>query len=125
MPHVVLQAPIEIETIRDSFERMQASFNNIHLSLTELFQARDEPKLFIEAYVKEEPMAQRVGVVVRQMESGEYMVSLHELGFPRVTTGIHFAIGCVTKWILGLNSEIVIKKSNLPDEVVEAVGIKI
>ncbi|KAA3665322.1 MAG: tRNA (guanosine(46)-N7)-methyltransferase TrmB [Chloroflexi bacterium] len=125
MPHVVLQVPIEIETIRDSFERTQASFNNIHLSLTELFQARDEPKLFIEAYVKEEPLAQRVGIVVRQMQSGEYMISLHELGFPRVTTGIHFAIGCITKWILGLNPEITIKKSNLPTEIVEAVGIKI
>jgi len=125
MPHVVVHAPITLETIRDSFERDHASFDNIHLSLTELFLSRDEPKLFIEAYVKEEPLAQRVGVVVRQMKTGEYMISLHELGFPRVTTGVHFAIGHVTKWILGLSSEITIQKSNLPTEIMEAVGIRI
>lgn len=122
MPHVVLQAPKAaesnlLETIRDSFQRDQASFDNVHLSLTELFLSRDEPKLLIEAYVKEEPLAQRVGVVVRQMQSGEYMVSLHELGFPRVTTGVHFAIGHITQWILGLNAEITIQKSNLPVEI--------
>ena len=125
MPHVVLQAPIDIETIRDSFEREQTSFKNIHLSLTELFQSRDEKKLFIEAYIKEEPMAQRVGIIVRQMQSGEYMVSLHELGFPHVTPGIHFAIGRITKWILGINPDITIKKINLPTEIVEAVGIQL
>lgn len=121
MPHVVLHAPVKLETIRDSFERDHASFGNIHLTLTELYQSRDEPKLFVEAYVKEEPLAQRVGVIIRQNKPDEYIISLHEVGFPRVTTGVHFAIGYVMNWLIALHPDVQIKKSNLPAEVMQTL----
>ncbi|MCA9927899.1 MAG: tRNA (guanosine(46)-N7)-methyltransferase TrmB [Anaerolineales bacterium] len=123
MPHVVLHIPVNLETIRDSFERDQVSFDTIHLSLTELYQARDEPKLFIEAYVKEEPLTQRIGVVVRQLQPDAYIISLHEVGFPKVTIGVHLTIARVVTWILGLHPDAAIEKSNLPDAVMNAAGL--
>jgi hypothetical protein len=73
----------------------------------------------VETYLREEPLAQRLGLLVRQRESGNYVISLHELGFPRPTAGVHLAIGHLAQWLLGLHEENMILHHNLQQGVLD------
>jgi tRNA (guanine-N7-)-methyltransferase len=103
MPHVVLQSPLNLETIQAQYGRWQVSLNDCHINFMELFRAKDENTLFVETYIKEAPVAQRLGLAIRQREPGNYVISLHELGFPRPTLGVQLAIGQLATWLLSLD----------------------
>jgi hypothetical protein len=62
-------------------------------------------------------VTQRLGLVIRQRESGNYVISLHELGFPRPTLGVQRAIGQLAEWLLGLHEEARILHHNLQPDV--------
>jgi hypothetical protein len=64
-------------------------------------------------------VAQRLGLVIRQREPGNYVISLHELGFPRPTIGVQRAIGQLASWFLGLHEEAKILHHNLQPDVLE------
>lgn len=113
MPHVVLQTAVSLTQMQKSYQPMHASDRNVHVKLTEMFRSNDGKKLFVEAYVNEHPLAQRVGLLVREREEGEYIILLHEVGFPRSTYGLHLAIATLSKWILNLENDGQVLKSNL------------
>jgi len=113
MPHVVLASPLSLTDIGRQFEPMQASAGPTHVRLIELFQSAYDQKLLIEAYVNEAPIAQRVGISIRQRRTGDYIIGLHEIGFPRPTPGIQLAIGHLADWVVGLHPQGVILQSNL------------
>ena len=86
---------------------------------SELFRANEGDALFVETYIKEEPVAQRLGLVIRQREPGNYVISLHELGFPRPTAGVQLAIAALARWLVSLDDEAHILHHNLPSQMLE------
>jgi hypothetical protein len=117
MPHVVLHSPLSLDEIQAQYGRWQFSANDCHINFMELFRARAEEALFVETYIKEEPVTQRLGLTIRQREPGNYVISLHELGFPRPTLGVQRAIGQLAEWVLGLHEEARILHHNLQPDV--------
>jgi tRNA (guanine-N7-)-methyltransferase len=113
MPHVVLRSPLSLSEIGRRFEPVQFSSTGIQVKLLELFQSSYDQKLLVEAYINEDPLKQRLGISVRKRTSGELVVSLNEMGFPRVTAGVHLAIGKLATWITGLHPESEIVTSNV------------
>jgi len=116
MPHVVLHSPLDLDAIQAKYGRWQVSIADCHISFMELFRAHEGEALFVETYLKEEPVTQRLGLMIRQREPGNYVISLHELGFPRPTLGVQLAIGQLANWLLGLHEDTQILHHNLQPE---------
>ncbi|MCP4419291.1 MAG: tRNA (guanosine(46)-N7)-methyltransferase TrmB [Chloroflexi bacterium] len=113
MPHVVLQTPLDLDTIQEKYTPWHVSSDDTHVGFMELFRAHGGEMLFVETYLREEPLSQRLGLLLRRRESGDYVISLHELGFPRPTAGVHLAIGQLAHWLLGLHEDGAILHHNL------------
>jgi tRNA (guanine-N7-)-methyltransferase len=116
MPHVVLQTPLDLDAIQEKYAPWHVSDAGIHVSFMELFRAHGGEMLFVEMYLREEPLSQRLGLLLRRRESGNYVISLHELGFPRPTAGVHVAIGHLAQWLIGLHEDGTILHHNLQTE---------
>ncbi len=119
MPHVVLHTPMDLDAIQARYGRRRTSDQARHISFMELFRAHEGEALFVETYIKEEPVSQRLGLVIRQREPGNYVISLHELGFPRATAGVQLAIAALARWLLSLDEAAHILHHNLPGEMLE------
>ena len=83
MPHVIVNSPLSQEEIAAAFEPVKFSQDDVHVSIAEVFQSQYDGKLLLETYVKERPLSQRLGLLIRQREKGDYVVKMHEVGFPR------------------------------------------
>jgi tRNA (guanine-N7-)-methyltransferase len=124
MPHVVLQIPLSLVEIKVRYqpERDQpdrASANGVHVNWMQMFHSQDEQKLLVETYVKEEPVSQQFGLLIRYRRPGEVVIGLHEIGFPRPTMGIQVAIWHLANWIVGLHPEAKIVTHNCSARVME------
>lgn len=119
MPHIVMQLPLSPHEIAARFQPLQSSLDEIHVRLTAVFQAAHEPRLLVDAYVNEEPLAQRVALEMRQREPGEYVISLHEIGFPRVTDGIQMAVARLAEWAASLHPDAAVLHHNLQNRMWE------
>ncbi len=119
MPHVVLHSPLSLEEISRRFTPQSARSVNARIELLEMFQSMRDGKLLVEAYVREEPLAQRVGLTIRRREPGDMVVGLHEVGFPRPTPGIQLAIAHLAHWVVGLDPASEIVRSTVDTAVAE------
>ena len=113
MPHVVLQTTKKLTEMEKSFHLKHVEENEVHVNYMALFQNREQNGLLIEAYVKEEPLAQRVGITIRQRENDIYVIGLSEIGFPRPTWGLQLAVSQCAKWLLALDANSQIVSQNL------------
>lgn len=113
MPHVIMHLPLSPEQIANRFRPQQFSADDVHVRLPLMFQAAGGTLLLVEVYIHEESLSQRVGLLVRQREDGDYLVGLSEIGFPRPTPGVHLAIGGLARWLLGLHGDTAVKQHNL------------
>ena len=115
MPHVVLHSPFSLEEIGRRFTPQRIVTVSGHIHLLEMYQSTFDGKLLVEAYVNEDSLTQRVGLVVRQRELGDMVVGLHDVGFPRPTTGIQQAIVHLAQWIVSLDPASEIVRSSVGD----------
>ncbi|RMH01074.1 MAG: tRNA (guanosine(46)-N7)-methyltransferase TrmB [Chloroflexi bacterium] len=114
MPHVILRTPLTLSEIAERFQPVTVSEGDTHVHLMEIFESRTAAKLLVEAYVKEEPMNQRVGLVIEPREDmGDIRIGLGEVGFPRPTRGIQVAIRHLAEWVVSLHPATEIAYSNL------------
>lgn len=113
MPHVVLQSPLSLNEMARQFEPSTVSAGSTHVKLIEIYHSLQSNKLLVEAYVNEEPIEQRVGLVIRHRKTGDFVIGLHEVGFPRPTSGIHLAVDHLVQWMVSLHPEAQIVHSNL------------
>lgn len=113
MPHVVIKTALSLPDIRQRYQPFTVSEGDVHVKFGELFGSNDGQKLFIETFVTERPLSQRLGILIRQRDNDEIIILLHEVGFPRSTAGLHFAISQIAQWLLQLKESGVVLKSNL------------
>jgi tRNA (guanine-N7-)-methyltransferase len=99
MPHVVLRGPADLDEIGRRFRPGSVEFGSTRVRTIEAYRSLHEGKLLIETYIGEEPIWQRIGLEVRARHSGELVVALAEMGFPRPTRGVHLAIHALVEWL--------------------------
>ncbi len=116
MPHVIFRSPLSLDEIGRRFAPFRADTAEIHVRFLEMFQSRHDGKLVLETFVKEEPLEQRVGIALEPHSAGNYIMNLREIGFPRPTPGIRFAIQQLAQWLITLHPEIEIERSSVPIE---------
>ena len=113
MPHAVIQLPLSFDEIPPRFESFEASSADVTVNFKEAFVAAGYPTLLVETYIRQDPQDQRIGLVIHERERHEYIVKLHDIGFPRSTDGVHFAVRQLADWLVGLNEDARIKHHNL------------
>jgi len=116
MPHVIVNSPLSQNEISEAFTPMKFEQDGIYISIAEVFQSQYDGKLLLETYVKERPLSQRLGLLIRQREQGDYVVKMHEVGFPRPTVGIQIAIAHLATWLVSLHPESEFVRSSLDEE---------
>jgi tRNA (guanine-N7-)-methyltransferase len=115
MPHIILHSPLEPEEIARRFTPQEYSEGDVHVRIPMLFQSPSRPLLLLEAYINEEPVSQRIGVLIRQRSDNEYIIGLSEIGFPRPTRGVQLAIGCLGQWLVRQHQDTAVQQHNLPN----------
>lgn len=118
MPHVIMNSPLSLTEIGRQFKRQQTSDGDIHIKMLEMYQSFYDEKLLVETYVNEAPLSQRVGIAIARRQTGELIVGLHDVGFPRPTRGIQLAIAHLAQWVLGLHPDSAIVTSNISESLI-------
>jgi len=113
VPHVVLSTPQQPGEIANLFEPFIVQSENINIKYLEAFQSTHEELVIIEIYVSEEPFHQRICLSIRGRKSGDMVVSIYPMGFPRPTPGLHLAIYYFVQWLQSKSSETQIVTSTL------------
>ncbi|MCL4265935.1 MAG: tRNA (guanosine(46)-N7)-methyltransferase TrmB [Anaerolineae bacterium] len=114
MPHAILHSPLSLPEIADRFTPLHDTAGEIHIRLPMLFKSQQEHLLLVEAYINEEPISQRVGLLLKQRADGHYLIGLSEMGFPRPTPGVQLAIACLARWLMTLHIDTAVSHHNLP-----------
>lgn len=115
MPHVVVKTPVSLNKMEAQFTLKHVEDNERHVNFMAIFQNKERNGLLIETYVKEEPLAQRIGITIRQRAEDVYVIGLSEIGFPRPTEGLQFAIATLAKWLLSLADASELMSQNLSE----------
>lgn len=99
MPHVVLRTPAQLDELAQRFRPTHEQLESVHIKFLEVYQSARDEALLVETYINEEPIEQRIGLLVRARAGGDVIVEPHAIGFPRPTRGVHLAVGRLTAWI--------------------------
>jgi tRNA (guanine-N7-)-methyltransferase len=99
MPHVVFRAATDLNEIGRRFQPFVTDVGATRIRFVEAYQSLRDGKLLIECYLNEGPVMQRLGIELRARASGEVVISLAEIGFPRPTRGVHHAIATLVVWL--------------------------
>ena len=99
MPHVVLRLPADPAEIGRRFRPAVMEREMARIRFIEAYQSLRDGKLLIETYINEDPILQRIGLEVRARPTGEIVIALAEVGFPRPTRGVHLAIDALVEWL--------------------------
>ena len=99
MPHVVLRGQPPLAEIGQRFDLGAVEFDGVHVRYVEAYQSLRDGKLLLEIYVNENPVVQRIALEMRPRQTGEVVLALAEVGFPRTTPGVHLAIHHLVEWL--------------------------
>jgi tRNA (guanine-N7-)-methyltransferase len=113
VPHVVMSHPLNLDQIGKKFEPFQVDSGSTHIRYLDIYRSERNALQLVEIYVSEEPYHQRVCLAIRRRKAGDIVVSLHELGFPRPTAGIHQAVHHLVQWLLTLHPEVHVLSNTL------------
>lgn len=116
MPHVILRGPVDLAAFAERFVPRYVETDATTIKYLEAFRSTHDGKLLVETFVNEEPLKQHVCLAVRERASGDLIVELHDVGFPRPTVGIHQAIRQLTEWIIEVHPAAIVAHSNLLPE---------
>jgi tRNA (guanine-N7-)-methyltransferase len=92
MPHVVLRLPADLAEIGRRFRPESVELESAIVRYVDVYHSYSHGSLLIETYINEGPVRQRIGLEMRARPSGEIVIALAEIGFPRATPGVHQAI---------------------------------
>lgn len=113
MPHSILTSPLTLAEMSQKYQE-QSYHEPMPIRFLRQYTAPNQETLLIETHIVEEPMPQRVALFIEaRPDEQDYLIGLHELGFPRPTYGVHRAIAHLTRWVASLHEQTVIKHHNL------------
>ncbi|MEZ4643685.1 MAG: tRNA (guanosine(46)-N7)-methyltransferase TrmB [Chloroflexota bacterium] len=115
MPHVVMRSPLSLDEVAQQFVPFHVATETTEIKFIELFRSTRHQNLLFETYIHEEPMSQRLGLSLRVRQPGDWVLGLHEVGFPRPTAGLHRAVQALADWLASLHPETQIINSTLVD----------
>lgn len=115
MPHVVLNTPIQLNDLEENFDLKQVEKAGVHVNYLAIFHNTAQNSALVETYIKEEPLAQRLGLTIRRRDEGNLVIGVSEIGFPRPTWGVQLAISALTKWLMSLDDQAEIISKNLAE----------
>lgn len=117
MPHVVLDTAKGKDTalteIAESFEPATYTGEWGTIRFIGLLTARDYDALLVDTFVDDRAVTQRLGLTIRARGDDTVVVAVHEIGFPRATPGVHFAIKQLTAEITNRHPYLTVVSSNL------------
>lgn len=113
MPHILLELGLNLEQVVNQFEKQHYQANGISVQFIDLFFSGSRKVLVVDTYIQEKPADQRVLLGLAERPDGTLKIHLHEVGFPRPTPGVHFAIYQLSEWLLSLNAQAEIISHNL------------
>lgn len=116
MPHVIIRLPADTSEIGRHFRPAVVEQESTYIRFVEAFQSFHDGKLLIETYINEGPILQRIGLEIRARATGEIVIGLAEIGFPRPTRGVHLAIAALVQWLRREFPSLVVVQSNLQGE---------
>lgn len=117
MPHVVFRTPATLDDIgrrfrpnldaamiaarlvEDGAAAPPSAIAEAKIKYLHAFKSLEDGRLLIETYINEDPLRQRLCLEIRRRETGDYVIGLHEVGFPRPTRGVHQAVGWLVRWL--------------------------
>ena len=111
--------PADVAEIGRHFQPHVVAIGATRIRFVDAYQSLRDGKLLIETYINEEPILQRLGLQLRARSSGEIVISLAEVGFPRPTRGVHLAISSVVEWLRAEYPSLVVVQTNLQGEHAE------
>jgi len=120
MPHVILQSPLALEELEEELKPSEWSSSTIRVRLISLYRSVKGESLILDTFIKEEPLEQRLLLAIDLRSEGDVLLYLHDVGFPRPTTGIHFALLMLTEWIIDQYPNSLILRHNLRPSVIES-----
>lgn len=119
MPHAIIQTPLPLAALSERFVPHENT-SELPVRYIRHYLAPDGRTMLVETHIAEQPLPQRVGLFIQERPNDEladgwqeYVIGLHELGFPRPTHGVHRAIAHLASWLVGLDGETVVKNHNL------------
>lgn len=113
MPHVVLRIPAPLDEIGRTFRPWSVDHGSVRLKYLEAYRSYHDGALLIEAYLNEPPVAQRLALEMRPRATGDVVIGLHEVGFPRPTRGVHLAVHHLVKWLEARYPATIVAQSTL------------
>lgn len=114
MPHLLFESPVTLDTIQAQFEAHEFTQGDTIISYIECWSR--ESNLLFEVYIKEPTIEQRVGIILRQRQQGEYTLMVGTIGQPRPTPGVHAAVAHLGAWLISLHPESRVISSKLQAE---------
>lgn len=115
MPHVIVQSSLDLNQISVEFEANEHKSGDITVRFIELYISQNYRTLIVDTFVREESLDHRLLLAISEKKPKEYLVQMHEAGFPRATLGVHLAIYTLATWLSGLGSGGDILRHNLRD----------
>jgi tRNA (guanine-N7-)-methyltransferase len=119
MPHAIIITPLSLDQISQQFAPQVWSQGETNVRANEVFRSQYHESLLVDVYLSEAALDQRLMVMITKRKEGDYLVHLHEVGFPRPTTGVHFAVYRLAQWLAGLDSNGRIESYKLTPGVVD------
>jgi hypothetical protein len=113
MPHVSIDSRLTLDEIGRNFEQAHHTMGMTSIRFIEIFRSLERPSLMIDTYINEKPISQRVLLAITCRKEGDLLIHMHEIGFPRSTTGAHLAINSLVNWLCTLDPTCKIKTHNL------------
>ncbi|MCA9971796.1 MAG: tRNA (guanosine(46)-N7)-methyltransferase TrmB [Anaerolineales bacterium] len=117
MPHVVLRTPLTTADIQRQFQPWHVSAAGTEIKFIASYASALHADLLVEVYIGEEPVHQRLGLAIRPRPSGDVVIGLHEIGFPRPTAGVHEAVRALLTWLQTLHPRTEVVSSTLADSL--------
>lgn len=113
MPHVIVASSLSLQALQDRFEPATYTEEGLAVRFIGLFRSHEHQALLLDTYVEEEPLAQRIGITIRRRKEGQFVLGLHEMGFPRSTEGVHGALDYLVQHLRTIDPDLRIVQSNL------------
>lgn len=113
MPHVVVRIPASLDEVGRRFRPWPIDVDPVRLKYLEAYQSFHDGALLVEVYLNEAPVTQRLALEMRPRATGDVVIGLHEVGFPRPTRGVHLAVHHLVRWLQELYPAMVVVQSTL------------